>query len=109
MATSDLDQRGGEALNTRTITTPGEAITIVLVCFGWPIYASMYSVLGGFQASSLDAGGIWDLILTELFLAAIAVYVLKARNFDTEPMDRMMSGAPIGAGSGHAGHRQWNP
>jgi hypothetical protein len=66
----------------RTTTTPFEALSLVAICFGWFIAASIQSVLSGFS----NAGGFSDqsftaLIVIELVFGAIALAILNARHY----------------------------
>jgi uncharacterized protein len=69
-------------VNARTTTSAGEAIAVVLVCFGWFILGSLYAVSAGFKSGAFNENGMADLVLTELFLGTTAAYILRARGFD---------------------------
>ena len=68
----------------RTATTPGEALAVVAVCFGWPILLSLHAVLAGFR---VDQGGFSDagllsLVVYELAFAVVAITLLRHRGYD---------------------------
>ena len=67
---------------SRTTLSPGEALVVVLICFGLSIAVSVESMLDGFSGGAFtNAGAIW-LIGTEALLAAAALLFLRARNYD---------------------------
>ncbi len=71
---------------SRTTLSPGEALAVVLICFGLPIAVSLDAVLSGFDGGAFtDAGAIW-LIGTELMLGAAALLFLRARGFDVRSL-----------------------
>ena len=67
----------------RTETTPGEALVVVAVCFGWAIAGSVMSVTAGSPTQGVftDASML-TLALTELVAAAVAIGVLAMRRYD---------------------------
>ena len=67
---------------SRTTTTPGEALGIVVLCFGWFILGSAYAVSADFQSGTFSEGGVLGLVVLELILGAMAMYVLASRGFD---------------------------
>lgn len=66
----------------RTTTTPAEAIGIVVLCFGWFIASSAYSVSTGFHDGAFSESGVLGLVGVELVLGLAAVSVLRSRGFD---------------------------
>jgi uncharacterized protein len=83
----------------RTITTPLEAIGICTLCFGWFILASVFAVSTGFRTGSFSDQGFAGLILFELFVATIALYVLRSRGFSTSSLYPAPSLGGVGVGS----------
>jgi membrane protease YdiL (CAAX protease family) len=68
---------------TRTDTTPGEALVVVLVCFGWAIVASLEAVANGFPSSrGFTDGGVLGLVVTEAVFGSIALVLLRGRGYD---------------------------
>jgi uncharacterized protein len=68
----------------RTATTPGEAMAVVAVCFGWPILLSLHAVLAGFQVgeSGFSNAGLLSLVIYELAFAFVAITLLRRRGYD---------------------------
>lgn len=72
---------------SRTLTTPGEAFVVILVCFGMPILNSLYAMLSGFPSERsggaavfTDGAMIW-LIVNEVVMAGAALTLLRIRRY----------------------------
>ena len=65
----------------RIKTDPTEALGIVAICFGWPIFGSIYSIMNGFKNGTFSDGRMIATIAMELFLGAIAIYFLYVRKY----------------------------
>jgi membrane protease YdiL (CAAX protease family) len=65
----------------RTTTTPGEAIAIMAICFGWPAMASILSMGGSLQNAAFTDASFISLIVMEVVCAAIALSLLRARGY----------------------------
>jgi membrane protease YdiL (CAAX protease family) len=67
----------------RTETTPAEALIVTGVCFGWAIWISLASVLGGYRdGGGFTDGGIYEMVVLEFVCAAISVVILRLRGYD---------------------------
>ena len=72
------------AVPGRTDTTPGEALVVVALCFGWPILLSVRVVLAGFQ---VEQGGFSNLgalftVGFEILTSLMAFALLRRRGYD---------------------------
>jgi membrane protease YdiL (CAAX protease family) len=68
----------------RIATTPGEALAVVALCFGWPIVLSARVVLAGFQ---IEQGGFSNVgalftVAYEIVLSLAAFALLRRRGYD---------------------------
>lgn len=72
----------------RVATTPGEALAIVALCFGWPILLSIQVVLAGFQLPQrgFDDIGALHLVIYEVAFSLLAVTLLRSRGYDVESL-----------------------
>jgi uncharacterized protein len=66
---------------TRTTTSPGEALAISAICFGWAILASTQAVAAGFQSEQFSDSGFVGLMMTELLFGMAAVLTLAVRGY----------------------------
>ena len=68
----------------RTATTPGEALAVVTLCFGWPILLSLNVVLAGFrvQQHGFDDFGALSLVIYETAFSLVALTLLRHRGYD---------------------------
>jgi membrane protease YdiL (CAAX protease family) len=68
----------------RTATTPGEALAVVALCFGWFILASVSVVLAGFPANpqGFSDGSFLFTGTYELVFGALAIALLHRRGYD---------------------------
>ena len=68
----------------RVATTPGEALAVVALCFGWPIVLSTRVVLVGFQVQqrAFDDIGALSLVIYEIAFTLLAVTLLRHRGYD---------------------------
>src|SRR5262245_60442951 len=85
---------------TRTTTTPGEAIAVVIICFGMMIWRSTQAVLAGFPSYPLTDDAMLWLVADELVLTAVALLLLRTRGFAVATLypSPSMSGAAHGIG-----------
>jgi hypothetical protein len=82
------------SLAPRTTTTPGEAIGIVAICFGWLMLSSLASMDSTRSSPAFSDGGFIFLMSMEAVLATVAIFVLRARRYDI----RSLYPAPTGSG-----------
>lgn len=66
---------------TRTTTTPGEAVGVSAICFGWAIMVSSQSVAAGFQSAAFTDANMLGLIWMEVVLGSVALLTLHVRGF----------------------------
>ena len=74
--------RSFDMSNFRTATTPGEALAVMVICFGWPILASASAMLAGFRGGEFSDGSLIGLMFEELVLGSVAMAVLAVRRYD---------------------------
>ncbi|NKI70834.1 CPBP family intramembrane metalloprotease [Collimonas pratensis] len=65
----------------RTTTSPLEAFSIAMICFGLAIYSSIQAVSAGFNSGAFTDANLYSIIVMELILGAIAFLVLYIRGF----------------------------
>lgn len=72
------------AVPRRTDTTPGEALVVVALCFGWPILLSLRVVLGGFQGGPQGFSTLGALFTVgfEVVVSLVAFALLRGRGYD---------------------------
>ncbi|MCK9686772.1 CPBP family intramembrane glutamic endopeptidase [Scleromatobacter humisilvae] len=72
------------AASLRTATTPGEALAVVALCFGWPILLSVQAVMAGFpvRQGGFDDLGALSIVIYEIAFALVAVTLLRSRGYD---------------------------
>jgi membrane protease YdiL (CAAX protease family) len=68
----------------RTATTPGEALAVVALCFGWPIALSVHAVAAGFpvRPNGFDDLGALGVVIYELAFALVVATLLRHRGYD---------------------------
>ncbi|HEX7888405.1 MAG TPA: CPBP family intramembrane glutamic endopeptidase [Ramlibacter sp.] len=89
-----------EALRARTVATPLEAFTVMAICFGLPIHASVWAMLNGFPTGSgafSDASFV-RLIGHELLTAFVALFYLRVRGWDVASLRPLPTAAGVGMG-----------
>jgi len=71
-------------ISKRIATTPVEALMVVALCFGWPIWLSARVVLAGYQVEQrgFSDGGALGLVIYEIGLSAAAFALLRRRGYD---------------------------
>lgn len=67
-------------------TTPLEALSIVAICFGWPITVSLMSMFSGFQNGTFTDDYLWGTVFFELVCGGVAFTVLRVRNYDLKSL-----------------------
>lgn len=65
----------------RTTTSPGEAVAVVAICFGWAIWSSLQSLGANAQAGSFSDGSLISLVIMEVICACVALALLRARKY----------------------------
>ena len=83
---------------TRTITTPLEAIGISTLCFGWFIAVSLSAVQAEYRTGTFSDQGFIGLIVFELVVGSIALYILRARGFSVASLYPAPSVSGVGIG-----------
>jgi membrane protease YdiL (CAAX protease family) len=86
-------------MHLRTTTSPGEALGIVVLCFGWFILGSAYAVSDGFRSGAFSESGSLGLVGVELILGTMAAYVLRARGFDVASLYPRPSAVGLATGA----------
>lgn len=86
--------------HARTTTTPGEAVAISAICFGWAILSSTQSVAAGFQGSSFTDSSMLGLIGMEVVSGTTALLLLYTRGYDLSGLYPRPSLAGAGVGIG---------
>jgi len=72
---------------TRTTTTPGEALVVITICFGWAVLSSLNAVASGFPsggtgtAATFNDRALLGIIGYELVLGTVALTILRSRNY----------------------------
>lgn len=88
------------ALPARTVATPLEAFTVMAICFGLPIHASVWAMMNGFPTGSgtFSDASFMRLIGHELFTAFVALFYLRARGWDVASLRPLPTAAGVGMG-----------
>lgn len=81
----------------RTVTTPLEALVVCAICFGWFIYDSTVSWLGGQVIPFSDEGHVRTMAF-EAFLAILAIAGLHSRGFSVESLVPVPKATDVGVG-----------
>ena len=63
-----------------------DAVVVVGICFGWPMWGSVAAVAYGYPANPFDDSTLISLIVFELALAAAALTYLRLRGYDLSPL-----------------------
>jgi membrane protease YdiL (CAAX protease family) len=63
-----------------------DAVVVVLICFGWPMWGSVAAVVRGFPPSPFDDATLISLIVFELVLAGAALGYLRLRGHELSPL-----------------------
>lgn len=61
------------------VLSPVDAFIVVLICFGWYIAHSIDVVAGGWREMRFDGNAAWDIVVTDLGLAACTLLLLRVR------------------------------
>lgn len=72
---------------SRTTTTPGEALVVITICFGWAVLSSLDAVASGFPSGGTGAAATFTdrallgIVVYELVLGTVALTVLRSRSY----------------------------
>jgi len=66
--------------------TIADAVVVVAICFGWPMWGSIQAVASRFPASPFDDSSLIALIVLEVILASAALGYLRLRGHDLAPL-----------------------
>ncbi len=100
----------------RIATTPGEALAVVALCFGWPILLSVHAVMAGFPArqGGFDDAGALGIVLYEVAFSLAVVTLLRSRGYDVASLRPQPTWIDSGLGvllalaAGMAGMLAWS-